>query len=308
MLEYINSKKILNYISKVLSIIILFSIFIYLFKQIMYIDDNINNYLEIQENRKMFAIYDEKMQKENEFYNMVINKEYVNQNSIVPYIPEGFSYVEGEWNTGFVIQDINQNQYVWVPCTNKENKDISKLERKNSSKKSLITKEICNNENYQEFLNSALENGGFYISRFEIGKENEKPVSKANTEILKDITRNEAIHIIDKMYDNINCELINGYAYDTVITWITTTNNIVTGNNINVKDEKIYTGRKNYNNIYDLFDNIMEMTLESSYDTVIIRGNIDTELIKEIDRFSILKQENTFAQTTILGFRTIIYK
>ena len=45
------------------------------------------------------------------------------------YIFEDFSYVEGEWNTGFVIEDKDKNQYVWVPCSNIENIDVPKLEK-----------------------------------------------------------------------------------------------------------------------------------------------------------------------------------
>ena len=33
-----------------------------------------------------------------------------------PYIPEGFTYTKGSWNTGYVITDELGNQFVWVPC------------------------------------------------------------------------------------------------------------------------------------------------------------------------------------------------
>lgn len=32
-----------------------------------------------------------------------------------PPIPEGWEYVEGDWNNGFTIQDSKGNQFVWVP-------------------------------------------------------------------------------------------------------------------------------------------------------------------------------------------------
>lgn len=320
--QYINKNKVIKRIIEIIMFIVIFGAsIIFLRNQILGIKENISIYKYVTESKKMFNIYDEKISKENKFYKNVISQEYETQNSRLPYIPQNFEYVEGEWNTGFVIQDMNKNQYVWVPCTNKENTEIPKLQRKNFSINSLISKDECNNESYEKFLISALENGGFYISRFEIGEENNKPVSKANSKILKDMTRDEAIDIVNEMYENINCELINGYAYDTTLLWIKNNNEIYI-NNINCNDEKIYAGRKAYNNIYDFFDNVMEITLESSYDTVIIRGYpyIPTDKIENIslsktgmdlenfDRRSILKNEKNFTSNTILGFRTIIYK
>lgn len=32
-----------------------------------------------------------------------------------PFLPKGFTYVTGEWNTGFVISDEFGNKFAWVP-------------------------------------------------------------------------------------------------------------------------------------------------------------------------------------------------
>ena len=32
-----------------------------------------------------------------------------------PFLPKGFTYVTGEWNTGFVISDEFGNKFTWVP-------------------------------------------------------------------------------------------------------------------------------------------------------------------------------------------------
>ena len=124
------------------------------------------------------------------------------------------------------------------------------------------------------------------------------------------------------MYDNINCELINGYAYDTTLSWILNTNN-VKGKVINIEEDgSRSTGKQSYNNIYDFTDNIMEMTLETSYSNVIIRGYMGNEnsgvignaLVESMNesgmfaRLSIDKDEKSFISKIILGFRTIIYK
>ena len=74
--------------------------------------------------------------------------------------------------------------------------------------------------------------------------------------------------IYDKK-SNVVCEVINGFAYDTVLNWIY-------GNNTNVDliDTKgnLKTGKQCYNNIYDLFDNNFELTSEKIGTKNIIRG------------------------------------
>lgn len=323
------SQKLENYKnSKLKKSIVIFVVFIliicfcnYIYGQINTLINNINWYKSSKENDKLYEKYDELIAKENKYYNEKININYDNQKYNEPYIPEGFVYVEGEWNSGFVIQDSNQNQYVWAPCTNKENLGVPKLERKIWSTQDFISKDLCNNDKYEDFIKSALENGGFYISRFEIGKENDKPVSKKGVEVWTELNKSEANQIIEKMYDNINCDLINGYAYDTALTWITE-NNEIKANIIDIENsEKILSGRNDYNNIYDFTDNIMEITSETTYSNVIVRGvpyEISDETkgyvldfgynIEKFDRFSIQEDENFFTVASKLAFRTIIYK
>ena len=310
--EYLKTHKIINRILTVI-LFIIFAITIYiLIKNVIFSYDWFKKSLV---NDKINLKYDTMITDETKFYNLAISKEYENQNPQMPYIPEGFEYVEGEWNTGFVIQDENNNQYVWVPCTNKEDNDIVKLERINCSDDLFISKDTCANLKYENFIESALTYGGFYISRYEIGKEDGLPVSKQGMEILGELDINQVIEIIEKEYGNKNVkyDLINGYACDTTLNWICKTNNV----SIKLFDsekEEIYTGRNSYNNIYDFFDNVMELTLESNYNNVIVRGFINEtdsnsigELIK-FDRYSILENRNHFLNKTPLAFRTVMYK
>lgn len=318
--KYTENKK-MKVLFFIFKIIALFMIINYIYLQGQRLIAKIEWYQIATKNDKINEYSDMKISEESKLYLEIIKKDFENQKYNEPYIPTGFKYVEGEWNKGFVIEDENQNQYVWVPCTNKNNIDVKKLERRNFSNQAFISKDVCYNEEYEKFLISALENGGFYVSRYEIGNENNTPVSKANVKIWNGITRNEAIKIINNMYTNINCELINGYAYDTIFSWITNTNEI----KINVVDiektNNLYTGKQSYNNIYDLFDNTMELTLETNYSNVIIRGfpNKLEEASKEIassigfnisefDRFSIQETDNYFTITSLLGFRTVLYK
>ena len=261
------------------------------------------------ENKKMFEICDEKSRIELNKYKELIDINYENQKYNEPYLLDGFSYVDGEWNTGYIIQDGNENQFVWVPCTNLDNKSVPKLEKRYYSNKELISKDYCYDIYYEDFLKSALENGGFYISRYEIGNENDKPVSKKNVKVWNNIAPENAIEVSKNMYNNesFNSELINGFAYDTVYEWIGNTNI----NNLDNKEEYL-TGRKDYNNIFDLYDNLLEITAEKNYDTFVTRGLYDENLLDNYDyifdnatnRYSILEDESNNYTT----FRTILYK
>ena len=82
----------------------------------------------------------------------------------------------GEWNTGFIIQDENENQFVWIPVSNKDIIGTQKLLKKDFKIGPIISKETCLDDNYEAFIESALENGGFYISRYEIGIKDGKVV------------------------------------------------------------------------------------------------------------------------------------
>ena len=241
------------------------------------------------------------------FYNQCVQNKY-KDNFNKPYNINGFKYVEGEWNTGFVIEDKIGNQYVWVPISNNSNNGIPKLLKKNFSICPNIPIEDCFDEKYENFIISALKNGGFYISRYELGiGENGKIVSKANKELLMDLSKAEFLYKINDMYsqEDFSCELINGYAYDSTLEWIINDDNIKT---FYIKqDSKVLTGRNSNKNIYDLFDNIFEYTIETSFETNIIRGVLEEKFSDEESRYALLPEEKTFFNDKV-GARIIIYK
>ena len=273
---------------------------------------------KIEEREKIISQQNEKWQetekliiKEKEIYNKLFKNISNNFNYQTPFLPENFKHIEGEWNTGFVIQDENENQYVWVPCiiSNRNENDITVLKKKDFALEPLIKYTECYDENYEQYLKSIVDNGGFYISRFEIGNENGKAVSKMGAKLWNGVTREEVYTIVDNMYtDNTNCELINGFAYDTVLSWIL--KNEVKVNILQQDNEYRYlTGREKHNNIYDLFDNVMEYTGETYYDTVVIRGVLDGENLNELSsRYNVLENDISLSKNTPIGFRTIIYK
>lgn len=277
----------------------------------------IKNYIDknkVDDNYALFDESDSKIKDEEDYYKFLIRKNYENQKYDSPYIPGGFKYVEGNPENGFVIEDEARNQFVWVPCTNKEIKEIPKLKRKDFTENAFVKYNECNNISYKEFLKSSLENGGFYISRYEIGKENDKPVSKENVIIWNDVTQSEAIKLSSKMYEreDIKVELINGYAYDTTLSWIKNLNDI---NKHVIDSTTLYTGRNKYNNIYDITDNVLELSMEESYDTSIIRGfsaddfdGLDYSWTDE-SRYAILQDDKELDSILDkLAFRVVLYK
>lgn len=319
----IKEKKYFKIIYIVTIALLVLGILFFIYNSIQKLIFNINTYKWAKNNDVINEYNDNQITKEYAFYKDAIDKNYENQNPKNPYIPEGFSYVEGEWNTGFVIQDEQENQYVWVPCTNKTERinEVEILERKNFSVDPFISKDICINEGAENFISSSLENGGFYISRFEIGIEDDKYVSKNGKTILSNITKKEAIDVVNKMKinENLNYELINGYAYDTTLSWIKNTNNNIKVNKFYINENPL-TGRESYNNIYDFTDNVLEMTSETTYGNIIIRGflfeeNAENEMLDElgyesdsIGRVSIREEDNYYTIDNIMGLRTILYK
>lgn len=292
----------------VINLCIIFTFFMIISVCAIVIFSNLKYYFEDpNEFDVVIAESDKKIKVENDFYNEIINKVYNIENCKNPYIFDGFTYVEGTWDTGFVIQDENKNQYVWVPCTNKENNEnIEILKKTNFSDDVFINKFDCNEENYEEFLKSSLENGGFYISRFEIGKnESNNPVSQKDYEVWTNITKKEAEKLANNMYNNINSELINGYAYDIAFSWIINNENVEFTER---KKDKIYSGTKSYKNIYDIIDDIYEITSEKYYGNMVYRGIIADSKYAENVGFDNRLVGNINYENKSLSFRTVLYK
>lgn len=265
---------------------------------------NHNDYSELEDYKKGR----QKAFDQRKIYKEIIENTSSNlENSKNPYIPDGFKYVEGNWDTGYVISDENGNEFVWVPCTNNKNDENIPIIRKwdqinNANEKSFSCYET---EEYEDFLISSIQNGGFYVSRYEIGKENESPVSKNNVEVWVDITYNEAKEISRNMYDDssIHSRLINGYAYDTIFSFV--------WDDINKLDQIIdaasKTGRYQYKNIYDIIDRLYEMTSEEDMGYMIVRGCGATEGYGIVLDTRMILEKNDLKSNNY-GFRTILYR
>ena len=139
------------------------------------------------------------------------------QNANNPKIPEGFRPVDtetSEWgngtsapteeniNKGLVIEDKKLNQFVWVPVN-----DYSKFVRRNGYHSGSLDSNFSycgeanssgTNNRFKESTTTQTEaaeiyksietNGGFYVGRYEAGKENEKVVIKQGAAVYNNVT------------------------------------------------------------------------------------------------------------------------
>lgn len=238
-----------------------------------------------------------------------------------PYLPQDFKYIKGEWDNGYVVEDNLKNQYVWVPCILYDNENVVKLQRKdfdfneaNISKgfKNELNESVENcyesDINIEKFINSVAKNGGFYIGRYETGKQEDMAVIKAETMPYTDIEYEEVKKIAEDFYKgkDITCSLINGLAYDTTLSWIEKSYNnfgISTGNNGNKSAIIKNTGIFSVNNIFDLNGNAYEMTTETVEESLIVlRGSMLFDY--EAGCRTLISKDSTL---DYIGFRMILY-
>ena len=136
-----------------------------------------------------------------------------------PYMPEGFTHVGGEVDSGFTIEDKAGNQYVWVPV------ESGKLSRK-----------TVLDTNYQEtsntssaLVNSVAQNYGFYMARFEASQQDvngeQVAASMGGKMPWNGLTYQEAANLANDSgvkygYEGYSTAIINSYAWDTTLEWI----------------------------------------------------------------------------------------
>ena len=246
-----------------------------------------------------------------------------------PYIPDGFSHTEGEWNTGFVIKENSTgNEFVWIPV---DGENI-KLERKDFSVTDLSISN-CTEEENPLFEESVTQNGGFYIARYEAGMPEGNtatgedknisgvPVSKKSQEVWNYINYENAETSANQMYSEsseLTSSLMNGKAWDTVLNWIeqsginVSTDSRLWGNYLNNADTNKSVAQTGYekwvaNNIYDIAGNVSEWTSEKSGNSSIRRGgNYNNE--GQVGPAGIREKQNKNQFNNTTGFRVMLYK
>ena len=218
-------------------------------------------------------------------------------NYMLPPVLDGFRYVEGNWNDGFVIEDkAFRSRFVWIPVGSLyangtlDGKNFNqKFGRRNfegddfseTGYHEIETPEVVLQRQIIELI------GGFYISQFEISGRGIQGICRsvkwANP--IRCVTSKCAERIASQVATtgNLPTRLVTGAEYDTVLQWLlqsgaktleeVTVDSQSWGNYFITREK---TGsNENYvaNRIYDLAGNNLEWTQEEFWeDYSVFRG------------------------------------
>ena len=228
------------------------------------------------------------------------------ENYVNPPIPEGYKYVCGEWNNGFVIERSSDgSQFVWIPVGSLDSDGTldgehfsEKFGRRNYQDDEFSDSkfnEALNGELLEQ-LESVKKYGGFYISRYNISKSSVgKPQSVKGVMPWVNIKFDDAKKVASTIEDNeaVKSHLTFGAENDSVLAWFIKSNartrseiaedSTNWGNHWNTKNSPrkvVETGSSEEwctNNIYDFAGNVDEWTQEKNGSSCrAIRGGIST--------------------------------
>ena len=223
-------------------------------------------------------------------------------------IPKGFKYKEGTKDTGLVIKDDNENEFVWVPATDTTYKKDTSFPSYNNI---TPTGDDTLPNGITDETADVVKYGGFYIGRYEAGvPENQSsidgnssstsnvkgvPVSKKDATVWTRIDYTNAKANAESMISNeyVQTGLLTGKAWDTTCHWIEDSLSSINAS-ASLTDSRYYGNYKdslspaNENsgtkrtagfsenwktkNIYDLAGNVWEWTSEARYSDFINRG------------------------------------
>lgn len=224
------------------------------------------------------------------------NRTYTDKNRETATIPAGFavSQVEGEnvIDDGLVIIDSEGNEFVWIPVLSENEykrnfnypsyydnySDTTPLNSTYTDTGYLpdgVQPEVDNSQNNENAeKESVLKNKGFYVSRYESGKEDNKVVSKRFSTVWTNINHTTAKIISKTMYntDTVKSALCSGIQWDMIMKFVD--GNMDANNSIfYVKEDNPnrhigslfptgYNSNDKVQNIYDLEGNCSEWVAE----------------------------------------------
>ena len=216
-------------------------------------------------------------------------------------IPKGFKYKEGTKDTGLVIKDDNDNEFVWVPATESTYRKDTSFPSWNNIKP---TGDDSLPNGITDETVDVVKYGGFYIGRYEAGiPENQSsidgksdstsnvkgvPVSKKDATVWTYIDYTNAKANSESMISNeyVQTGLLTGKAWDTVCHWIKSDDELKDSRTYGNYHNSLAPANKNsgtkrtagfsenwkVKNIYDLAGNAWEWTSEARSSDFIIRG------------------------------------
>ena len=317
-------------------------------------EDEINKYLNnANEDEKIGLITDNINKELSKTDNTKLKDE--KGNRIV--VPAGFKIINGATTAdkGIVIEDVTEtatkgSQFVWIPVGTITKADGTSVEinlnRYTFDSNGIPTAQDSNviNSYYQEletsskgnataksitnFKNSVVQNGGYYIGRYEArtatarnatGNALTQITEKGTENVYNYVTQLQAAQLSQNMYnsDKFTSDLINSYAWDTAIVFIQNcgtntkysrqnrlnTSLAQTGTNSLTDTSKIDVQC----NIYDMASNIVEWTTEtsgySSYPCVSRGGYYNDSDYCTSGR----DYNNTSVSSSRVGFRPLLY-
>ena len=143
-------------------------------------------------------------------------------------VPGGFKVSSDSANNvadGVVIEDSNQNQYVWIPVKSASDLDNNNSYPVGSAFASGATRYSAENWNQTGWsdldANFVVKAGGFYVGRFETGWTN-KMVIKKGVDTYRSMSLNTAISQAGKVYQSSTARtnLILGVCWDAVMKFV----------------------------------------------------------------------------------------
>ena len=275
-------------------------------------------------------------------------------------VPAGYKVVNtGELvvEKGIVIEDGKGNQYVWIPCTTEDSKSQLQFKRtewdieddggtralkdeltltdskcsKSDSDNGLTDAKVAEIvEQVKAEKESVAKNGGYYIGRYEVGKENGTAVIKYYQTPYTDINWSTAYGLAKGIGGGTGATtyLCSSYAWDTAINFIQNNgytnyaktrvgfnenwyDQPVVENGTTIKEagtiQRLETGRTTAKcNIFDMGGNVVEFTTEvmpSASEPVVLRGGYSDFNFPAGRRYD----NSTSDTNSVLGLRATLF-
>ena len=163
------------------------------------------------------------------------------------------------------------------------------------------------------FIQSVRDNGGYYIARYEASENTStnKADSKYDKTVWTNITQPNASIACQNLYEGVNSDLVNSYAWDTAILFIQkyadSDYSRQDGKSINSSKQTTGLSGDIQLNIYDMAGNCYEWTTETysnSYSPCVVRGG---GYGSSVSYTSIRGINPTTNANSNLSFRSLLY-